>query len=796
MDAATWSAVKREFARVQEAAPDERRSLLAALDADVRREVESLLAALEAAPPLLGGDRGGAFQPGALVGPYRLLAELGRGGMGTVYRAERADGELARQLALKVAGDLVFAPEAQRRFIQEREILAGLDHPNIVRLVDGGVAAGRRYFVMELAEGTPITTYCAEHQLAIAERVRLFHQVCLAIEYAHQRLVLHRDIKPGNVVVLPGGQVRVLDFGIAQIVRAETLTADTRTVLHPMSFACASPEQLRGEPLALTSDIYSLGTLLYEMISGTNPQARPDVSMEEAMRLVLHDAPARPSAVNRAVPRDLDAVTLKAMAKAPADRYQSVSELAADLARWLDGRPVAAVPPRPWYVFKRWVRRHQMAAATAALAVAGIVGALGVAVAQYRQAEAARTDAETRFTQVRRLANSLIFQLDDVVRTRSTTEARQLIVADALQYLDRLASSSSDPNLRLELAQGYRRVAEIQGAPNVANLGNREGALESARKALAILVALEQEARTATEQEAVLEVAVSTNRLLSTLVSKAEGLAYARAALAAAERRLAVNRTDEARLALAAAQFSLATLLEPVEMRRYYEAAGGEFESLLAERPDDPKRMRNVALVDKNLIELLGAAGERADALRRAERAAALDARRVALNPTDRQARLDAAISFAQLGTRLDDVHARLEQYEKSMRLREEVALEDPSDRFPRLLLRRSLAQVARARIATGDAAGAREAALRALEMFASDADQPVPVAEQHWRGWAYMVVATTDGRAGRPAQGCARLARAIDDFTASVSSVRLIPTSDLAKARAVLPGCAAPPVR
>ena len=434
MDAATWTTVKREFARVQEAAVEERPSLLAALNADLRREVESLMAALEAAPPLLGADQGGAFQPGAMVGPYRLLAELGRGGMGTVYRAERADGELARQRALKVAGDRIFAPEAQRRFIQEREILAGLDHPNIVRLVDGGVAAGRRYFVMELAEGTAITTYCAEHRLPIAERVGLFRQVCAAMHYAHQRLVLHRDIKPSNVIVLPTGQVKVLDFGIAQIVQAGTLTADTRTVMHPLSLACASPEQLRGEPLALTSDIYSLGTLLYEVLTGRNPQYREDVSLEEVMRLVLEQEPPPPSRAARGVPRDLDAVTLKALAKDAGARYQSVSELDADLGRWLDGRPVTAVPPRPWYVFTRWVRRHQIAAATAALAVVGIVGALGLAAAQYRQAELARADAEARFAQVRRLANSLIFQLDDVVRTKSTTEARQLIVADALQY--------------------------------------------------------------------------------------------------------------------------------------------------------------------------------------------------------------------------------------------------------------------------------------------------------------------------------------------------------------------------
>jgi len=574
MDQARWPTVKREFARVQEAAPDERASLLDALDADVRGEVQSLLAALEAAPPLLGGDAGDVFRPGAVVGPYRLLGVLGRGGMGAVYRVERADGEIPRQLALKVAGDLVFAPEAQRRFIHEREILAGLDHPNIVRLVDGGVAAGRRYFVMELAEGTPITTYCRERQLAMRERIRLFRQVCAAIQYAHQRLVLHRDIKPGNVIVRPDGQVRVLDFGIAQVVGPETLTADTRTVMHPMSLACASPEQLRGEPLALTSDIYSLGTLLYEVITGVNPQSPPGASLEAAMRLVLHEAPPRPGTVSRAVPRDLEAVTLKALAKAPADRYQSVGELDADLERWLDGRPVTAVPPRPWYVVSRWVTRHKVAAATAALALAGIVAALGVALVQYRQAERARASAEARFAEVRRLANSLIFQFDDVVRTRSTTDARQRIVTDALQYLDRLAAEASDAALRLELAQGYLRVAQIQGNPNEANLGNTDGARSSARKALTLLEPLAGGPAAAAETAPALESVVAANRLLSLLVPRDEGLAYARAALTAAQRRVAVSRTDEARVALASGEFALAAQLsDPAERRQHFEAA-------------------------------------------------------------------------------------------------------------------------------------------------------------------------------------------------------------------------------
>ena len=492
------------------------------------------------------------------------------------------------------------------------------------------------------------------------------------------------------------------------------------------------------------------------------------------------------------MPRDLDAVTLKALAKAPAERYQSVSELDADLARWLNGRPVAAVPPRPWYVFSRWVRRHQVAAATAALAVVGIMAALGIAFVQYRQAEGARAIAEERFTQVRRLANSLIFQLDDVVRTKSTTEARQRIVADALQYLDRLAASSSDPTLRLELAQGYLRVAEIQGGPNVANLGNPEGARESARKALAILEPFERDTVGALEREAALEALVGANRLLSTLVPKTEGIGYASAAVGAATQRLAVNRSDEARVAVASAQFSLAALLEPVEMRQHYEAAGREFEALLAEQPP---RSRAHAQRRPGRQEPGRAAGRCRGACRSAP------ARRT-------RRRAGCAACGAQSGRPASPSRRRHlvcpARQPTRGRARTTRAVRDehaparaggarrPSNRFSSLLFRRSLAQVARTRLHAGDAAGAREAALRFLDMFAHDTSGPTAATERHWRGWAYLVAATTDGQLGRHAQGCARLALALDDFQASVSSVRPMPKADLAVARAALPGCAA----
>jgi serine/threonine protein kinase len=272
-----------------------RPELLAALEASVRAEVESLLAAVDRAPAFMRLPEEIAVEPGAIVGAYVLIEEIGRGGMGVVYRAKRRDGEFTRQVAVKIAGGRLFGPDAERRFIQERQILAQLDHPHIVRLLDGGVTGGRRYFVMELVNGTPITEYCKANGVARGQRLDLFRNVCSAMHYAHQRLILHRDLKPANVIVTSNGVVKVLDFGIAQIVHGDGAAPDASTMLHPFSLACASPEQLRGEPLSLSSDIYSLGVLLFELLTDVNPQYKSGETFEETYRRVVDRGLLAPS---------------------------------------------------------------------------------------------------------------------------------------------------------------------------------------------------------------------------------------------------------------------------------------------------------------------------------------------------------------------------------------------------------------------------------------------------------------------------------------------------------------------
>src|ERR1041385_4000873 len=254
--------IREAFCRALELPQAERRAFLVELAPEMRKEVVSLIAAHESAGRFLCSPRDAALPTGERVGPYRIVELIGRGGMGLVYRAYRDDGEFQREVAIKLVGGRLFAPEAERRFISERRILALLDHPNIVRMIDGGMAYGQRYLVMELVAGEAVTDYCANHAVPIAARLRLFQSVCSAIQYAHQHLIIHRDLKPSNILVTPEGQVKVLDFGIAKLLEQTEDPDVATTVLHPMTLSCASPEQVREERLTLATDIYSLGLLL------------------------------------------------------------------------------------------------------------------------------------------------------------------------------------------------------------------------------------------------------------------------------------------------------------------------------------------------------------------------------------------------------------------------------------------------------------------------------------------------------------------------------------------------------
>jgi tetratricopeptide (TPR) repeat protein len=570
----------------------------------------------------------------------------------------------------------------------------------------------------------------------------------------------------------------------------------------------ASPEQLRGRPVTTSSDVYALGVLLYELLTGQRPREAADRPFDELLS-DLDQPPTRPSVAahraadlpyaRRRLAGDIDAVVLKALSDDPAQRYASADELSADVARTLGGLPVSAREPSLTYVLAKLVTRHRVAATATLLAVVGVLAALGVAVWQWRQAQRAQASAEARFQDVRELANALIFRLDDVMRTGSPTEARKALVSEALQYLDRLSGLSPDPRLALELAAAYRRVGDIQAGAN-ANLGDVAGAERSLTGALAILTPLEGDARVRGE---VLDGLTRTYALLAQVYvgagnRPAEAASAATAALDVARRWVATDRTDASRRALASAHFTVAThTADDIGKQAALAEALREFDALLQERPDDPDRMRNVALVHKNLASLAGDAGDKATARGHAEQAVALDVRRLSLRPGGRQERLDAAISFAELAAALDSDAESRTHYERSLELREAVLREDPANRFARMLVRRSRAQVAWGRLETGDVAGAEEAALGALELLAGE-EAALPDFERRWAVLASATLAHVGVRRGRAAEACARLREADrlvrglpgDPSSSGVRSAFSSAFSAVATAAAALPTC------
>jgi eukaryotic-like serine/threonine-protein kinase len=489
---------------------------LAAGDPELRRAVDRLLAAHDAAGAFLdAGPRTHALPDAApdvvghRVGAYEIVRELGRGGMGVVYLGVRVDDQYRKAVAIKVLRAALERDVLHARFARERQILASLDHPDIARLIDAGTTdGGQPYLVMDLVDGVPIDDYCRQHDVPIEARLALFRRVCDAVHHAHRHLVVHRDLKPRNILVTPDGSPRLLDFGIAKLLSpddgaapgAESRGQVTETGLHLMTPEYASPEQARGDVVTTASDIYSLGVILFQLLTGQRPYRLPSSRLDEIVRTICDTPAARPSTVaaptiTRRLRGDLDAIVLTALRKEPERRYASVAQLSEDVRLHLAGHPIVARPDTWRYRLSKFVRRHRVAAAAAALVAASLVGGLGVAVWQARlarQAHAAaeieRARAERRFRDVRQLANRFLFDFHDAIATLpGSTPARKLVVATAVQHLDGLAAESAgDPQLQEELAIGYDRIGDVQGSPTGANLGDVAGALDSYRKAEAI----------------------------------------------------------------------------------------------------------------------------------------------------------------------------------------------------------------------------------------------------------------------------------------------------------------------
>jgi len=465
---------------------------------------------------------------GRMVSHYRIIERLGHGGMGEVYRAVRADDQYQKLVALKLVRSGFDSQFILERFKNERQILAGLEHPNIARLIDGGTTEdGLPYFVMELVEGEPIDRYCESRRLSTVQRLDLFRSVCSAVHYAHQHLVVHRDIKPSNILVTAEGSPKLLDFGIAKITDPEHFprpVEPTATAMRVMTPEYASPEQIRGEAITTASDVYSLGVLLYCILTGHLPYRLTTRAPHEIARAICEIDPEKPStAVNRVedVPGpsgtmvrltpelvsstregqpeklrrrlrgDLDQIVLKAIGKEQSQRYTSVEQLSEDIGRYLDGRTVLARRATLSYRTAKFVRRHKAGVITAAVVALAMIAGMAAILREYRLEKTQRARAERRFNDVRKLASSLFDIHDQIADLPGTVAARKTIVSTSLNYLDSLAAESSgDPSLQEELAVAYEKIGDIQGRPGTENLGDTSGALASFRKGEQIELAL------------------------------------------------------------------------------------------------------------------------------------------------------------------------------------------------------------------------------------------------------------------------------------------------------------------
>ena len=518
MNGVDWQEIEKVLATVMDLPPGERPARIAQLCADrpeIRTEVESLLAAHEKAASFLEGSTQIGFDPawnfsfeGKHLGPYRLLATIGAGGMGTVYRAERTDGRFQKQVAIKVVPAALHSPELLRRFSSEQHILAALEHPNIARLLDAGVSTeGVPYLVMEYVEGMAVSEYCRANSLSTRKRLQLFRTICSAVHYAHQHLVVHRDLKPGNILVSPEGTPKLLDFGIAKIVDPwrDSGAGGTPSILNPMTPDYASPEQARGGTITTATDIYSLGVVLFELLTEEKPYKASGKPQDEAIRTICETEPEKIAAVLRHRNKkkdgisqnsrpfldsssDLDAIVGKAMRKDPQQRYPSAQELFADVSRHLAGLPISAHRGSLRYVAGKFVARHRVAVMAVFVASLLAIGAVTAIVWQARIAQRERARAQGRFNQVRSLAKSLIFEIHDSIKDLpGATPARQLLVSRASEYLNGLSQEAGDdPGLQRELAAAYERLGDVQGNPELSNLGDPAGALASYRRAVAI----------------------------------------------------------------------------------------------------------------------------------------------------------------------------------------------------------------------------------------------------------------------------------------------------------------------
>lgn len=732
-----WAQIKELFGSALEQEPGARGAFLRTAcgeDAQLRCEIESLLASFDSnqslateSPPAI--DSNTAAIAGQTIGHYRVISQIGSGGMGAVYLAVRADDEYNKRVAIKLVQAGIDTQEMLNRFRHERQILAALDHPNIAKLLDGGTTAqGLPYFVMDYVEGTRIDEYSDKSKLSVRERLKLFRNVCSAVQYVHQNLVVHRDLKPSNILVTAEGVPKLLDFGIAKLMKPELFTNAfdaTRIEFRLMTPGYASPEQVRGEPVTTASDVYSLGVILYELLTSLRPYQVKTDSPAEILRAVCDQEPSKPSSaiirmeslgareknatpesraqmrgtvperLKRQLRGDLDTIVLKALRKEPSRRYVSAEQLSEDLRRHLEGLPVTAHQDSWSYRSRKFVGRHKAGVAAAALILISLVGGVLATTWQAQVARRERTKAQQQFNDVRRLTTSLLFEFHSAIQDLpGSTPARKLMVQRALEYLNKLAEQArGDASLQRDLAEAYLKVGDVQGNPYIANLGDARGAEQSYNRALQISQALTQGSpHDWGARDYLARSYKSLGEVLPVLGRPTEGLADLQRACDSFDAlTVAESDNEEIREELANCYQSLGDLQGHSGRSNLgdrdaalvsYRKSLDLYQALLARQPSNDVARRGVAVLRIRTGDLLvrddlkGAMNDYRAALPMIQDLAASD-------PTNAEARRLLATAYQKVGSALEDLgelKQALKNYDSAAATRQELMRADPTN--------------------------------------------------------------------------------------------------------------------
>jgi len=830
-----WQQVKGLLAEVLEADPCQRSAHLdqvCAEDRSLRLEVESLLAAEQGPvarllhpPAVVNGPDGCPpstnARIGRRIGDYQIVEEIGIGGMGEVYRAFRADDQYRKEVALKLVRAGQDSKFVVARFKNERQVLANLDHSNIARLLDGGTTEeGVPFLVMDLIAGQPITEYCDAARLPTTERLRLFLKVCSAVQYAHQRLIVHRDLKPSNILVTAEGIPKLLDFGIAKILDPSSADSSEPTIsmFRLLTPGYASPEQIKGEANTTASDVYSLGVLLYELLTGHRPYRISGHAPHEIERAVCEFEPEPPSAVlwrnetqetsdgsslitplsvsavrdgspeklRKSLRGDLDNIVLTALRKEPERRYTSPEQLAADIQRHLENLPVTASKDTFRYRSSKFVRRHKAGVAAAVIVVLTVFSGLAATLYEAHVARQQEFRAEQRFNDVRELANSLMFEVHDSIQDLpGSTPARKFVVERALRYLDSLSRDAvSDVSLQKELATAYEKVGTVQGNPFGANLGDIRGALQSYHKSLAIRELLgKTKSGNVDDQVALARIQrlfAATSANLPEAGDEQATLSRELAALATAEKAFKLAPSNPDVLQELQANYDLLFTL-----RHYAGDYEGAWEYLEKEQPIIEQRLR--ATPDDLSIQLaLGKAevksgqelaklGFRTDAALGHFRRGIQIFKFLSAHGTDANAGRYLAVAQDRFGDALlmdANVTGALQSYRKEVQILEPLLMRDPTNAVVQLDLGSALAKVGDAMALKGELKTGLATLNRAAAMFRTQIKRDPSYTEPRWSlAWSLLWMGDVLGRSGSPALAMEKYREALEMWEKNDSS-------------------------